>query len=405
VRIVVAIPFSPWPVRRGIDRLIMNLLAGLSAHHEVVLVTMALGRDDLARLREIEGPRTRVEAMLAPHRRGFGQKIWHKARNLAKGAITGVPAQVSYAAPRPYLELIADTARSFRADIVLASYWHLYRLPDYADPEKLVLVTYDLDFLVNPGRVRLRPRGIPRAVAALRARSLERIERMAYERYERILTVTEADAEVLGRDPSLRGKRIASLPLALDLSEFDPTAHRRANDGVLLLGSFHADFNIDAYRFFVREVVPLLLERHPAARIEIVGEGLGEGMKRLAPPAVSFSGYVENITPHIGRCSVMVLPMRFCGGVRIRMLEAAAMGTPVVSTPVGVAGMGLTAGVEYLEADSAEAMAEAIAGLLHDADEAARIGDAARRWAEEHISMESYPDRLDALMERLARRP
>jgi glycosyltransferase involved in cell wall biosynthesis len=405
MRIVVAIPFSPWPVQRGIDRLIMNLLAGLSAHHDVALATMALGREDLARLREIEGPRIRIEAMLAPHRRGFGQRAWRKARNLALGLITGVPAQVNYAAPRSYLELIADTARTFEADIVLASYWHLYRLPDYVDTGKLVLVTYDLDFLVNPGRVGLRPRGMPRAIAALRARSLERIERMAYDRYETILTVTEADAEILSRDPSLKGKRIASLPLALDLSEFDPTAYRRENDRVLFLGSFHADFNIDAYRFFVTEVAPRLLELHPTARIEIVGEGLGERMKRLAPSPVSFSGYVESIAPHIGRCSVMVLPMRFCGGVRIRMLEAAAMGTPVVSTPVGVAGMGLTAGTEYVEAESAEGMAGAIAGLLRDADEAARIGDAARRWACEHISMESYPARLDALVEKLVHQP
>ena len=398
MRIAVAIPFSPWPVRKGTDRLIINLLTGLSASHEVTLVTMALGREELSRLREIEGTRIHIEAMLAPHRRSVGHRIWHKARNLALALFTGMPAQVSYAAPRAYLELIADTARNLGTDIVLANYWHLHRLPEYVDPGKLALITHDLDFLVNPGRLSLKPRGIPRAAAALRARSIERIERLAYERYGTILTVTEADAERLGSDPAWEGKRIGSLPLALDLSEFDPNAYGREPNSILFMGTFYSDFNVDAYRYLVLEVLPLVLDKHPEVRCNIVGQGVSREMRRIAPPEVSFKGYAESIIPHIGRCSLMVLPMRFCGGVRIRMLEAAAMGTAVVSTPYGVAGMGLTAGKEYLEADSAEAFANSVSRLLADETESRRIGSNARRWAEEHISMETYGDRLETLL-------
>ena len=405
MRIVVAIPFSPWPVRSGTDRLIMNLLEGLSSSHEVTLVTMALGREELSRLQEVEGPHIRVEAMLAPHRRGLAAKLWHKCRNLAAALLTGVPPEVNYASPDAYLELIARTARSERADLILANYWHLYRLPDHVETRTLVLITHDLDFAVNRHRLRLAPGGIRRALAARRARTLERIESLAYERYGTILTVTPADAERLGGEPAMKGKRIAPLPLALDLSTFDPAVHTRERDRVLLLGTFHADFNRDAYRYFVTEVLPLLLDRRPSARVEVVGQGLDRSLERLAPAAVSFTGYAESIIPHLGGCSLMVLPMRFCGGVRIRMLEAAAMGTPVVSTPIGVAGMGLTAGREYIEAESAEEMAEAISRLLEETEEAARIGGAARKWAEEHISMESYPARIDALLDELAQRP
>jgi len=401
MRIVVAIPFSPWPVRKGTDRLIMNLLTGLSASHEIALVTMALGREDLSRLREIEGPRIRIEAMLAPHRLGVGHRIRHKACNLAAAFLAGVPAQVSYAAPRAYLELIADTARTFGADIVLANYWHLYRLPEYIDPGKLALITHDLDYLVNPSRLSLKPRGIPRSAAALRARSLERIERLAYERYETILTVTEADAERLRLDAISEGKDVHALPLALDLSEFDPTAYRRERNSILFMGTFYSDFNVDAYRYLVHEVLPLVLDKHPNVCCDIVGQGVDREMRRIAPPEVSFTGYAESVVPHLGRCSLMVLPMRFCGGVRIRMLEAAAMGTAVVSTPDGVAGMGLTAGKDYLEADSAEAFANSVSSLLADETESKRIGSNARRWAEEHISMETYGDRLETLLREL----
>ena len=323
------------------------------------------------------------------------------ATELASALFTGVPAQVSYASPRAYLDLVADTARSFGADLVLANYWHLYRLPEYVDPAKLALITHDLDFLVNPARLGLKPRGIPRAAAALRARSLERIERLAYERYGTILTVTKADAERLGRDPDWKNKRIRSLPLALDLSEFDPAAYSRERNSILFMGTFYSDFNVDAYRYLVQEVLPLVLEKHPEVRCDIVGQGVSRDMRSIAPPEVSFTGYAESIVPHLGRCSLMVLPMRFCGGVRIRMLEAAAMSTAVVSTPDGVAGMDLTAGKEYLEADSAKAFANSVSRLLADATESRRIGSAARRWAEKHISMDTYGNRLDTLLRNL----
>jgi glycosyltransferase involved in cell wall biosynthesis len=126
-----------------------------------------------------------------------------------------------------------------------------------------------------------------------------------------------------------------------------------------------------------------------------------ESLRAAAGPDVSFVGGVEDIRPYLGACSVMVLPLRFCGGVRIRMMEAAAMGTPVVSTPVGVAGMGLKAGNDYLEAQTGAEIALAILHLLRDGGEARRIGAGARRWAEENISMESYPARLDALFEKI----
>jgi glycosyltransferase involved in cell wall biosynthesis len=403
MKIVVALPYAPWPVTKGTDRLIMNLLDGLAARHDVTLVTMALSAADLERLHEIERPRIAVRAMLAPNKRSVLHRGCYKVMNIARAAITGVPAQVSYAAPGRLLRLIADTAGEQGADLILASYWHLYRLGDYVDASKLVLITHDLDFIVNRGRLRALD-GVARFVAANRLRALERIERTAYRRYDTILTVTPSDAEALAHSPVAAGKAVYALPLALDLAAFDPGAIRRVRNTILFMGMFSSDFNRDALRYFARGVLPIVLEKNPQVRFEVVGHGVDGGLRAAAGPNISFVGGVEDIRPYLGRCSVMVLPLRFGGGVRLRMMEAAAMGTPVVSTPVGVAGMGLEAGRDYLEADSSAGMAEAILRVLADGDEARRLGANARRWAEEHFSMESYPGRLDELLEKLVGR-
>jgi glycosyltransferase involved in cell wall biosynthesis len=400
MRIVVALPYAPWPVTKGTDRLILNLLDGLAARHDVTLVAMALSAGDLERLHEIERPRVAVRAILAPHRRGVLHRVYSKGANTLKAAFGGVPTQVSYAAPAELLRLIADTARERNADLVLASYWHLYRLPGLVTGSKLALVTHDLDFLVNPSRLAAMS-GVARAAAALRLRGLERIERKAYGRYGTILAVTPSDAETLARHPLGAGKAVFPLPLALDLGAFNTAAPAREPNRILFMGTFYSDFNRDAFRFLAREIFPIVRSRNPAARLEVVGHGADESLRSAAGPGISFAGGVEDIRPHLGACSAMVLPLRFCGGVRIRMMEAAAMGTPVVSTPVGVAGMGLRAGMDYLEGQTAAEIALALLHLLSDGDEARRIGANARRWAEANISMESYPERLDALFDKM----
>ena len=282
MKIVVALPYAPWPVARGIDRLVMNLIEGLSARHEVVLVTMALGRNDLERLAEIETPRVSVRAVVAPHRRSAFHRAAHKARNAAAMLFARTPMQVSYAAPPELLRLIAGVARGERADLVLAAYWHLYRLPEYLPDARLALVTMDLDFLVHPGRIERAHSGANRARETIRTRLLERIELAAYERFDTILTVTEEDAAVLRERAGTSGKTILPLPLALDLSRFSSGSFARERDVVLFPGAFDADFNRDALHYLLGDIWPLVRERNPGASLEIVGRGIDERSRAMA---------------------------------------------------------------------------------------------------------------------------
>jgi len=401
MKLVVTVPYTPWPVTRGTGRLIVNLIEGLARRHEVTLVTMTLSRAGLDRLRELERPGVRVRGMIAPHRQGASGKLLRKMRNVIYDFLRGIPQDVSYSAPPEFLRLIAETAADGPADIVLASYWHMYRLSDYVVGPKLALVTHDMDYIVNRERLRLAGSGSGRIKSEKDAARLERIETEAYRRFDTILTVTASDAEVLRGIHAYEGKKILPLPLALDLSYFTYGAFERERGRILFLGSFHSDFNRDALRYFTSEVLPLVRSSRPDAVLEVVGHGADEKLRKESGDGVEFTGGVDDIRPHLGRCSLMVLPLRFSGGVRIRMMEAAATGTAVVSTPVGVAGMGLDAGKDYLEASDAASMSGAVVSLLGEVKEAERIGGNARRWAEEHISMEDYPDRLDAMLEAL----
>ncbi|MBN1164764.1 MAG: glycosyltransferase [Candidatus Krumholzibacteriota bacterium] len=400
MKILLALSYRPYPVQRGFDRLILNLIRGLSSRHQVTLVTMILHPREGTRLREIEKTGISVKYILAPHKKSAAHRLYYKLRNIARALFKGIPQQTSYAGPPEYLELVEKTCREGGADLVLISYWHLYELYSRLSGFRRVLLTLDLDYKVRDARVARRKKR-ERLLTRWDTKLQESTEKRAYRSFDSILTVTERDAEILRREEGSGGKKIFSLPLALDLSAYRADSPPRRADRILFLGTFESDFNLDALHFFRGEVFPAIRQRRPGAVLDIVGHGTDNIPRDEEDSSLHVVGAVEDIFPYLSNCAVMVLPLRFGSGVRMRMLEAAAMGTPVVSTPVGVEGLPLLEGRDYLQAVSAREMAEEVVRLLEDPALANTLGNNARRWAEQHLSLSSYPQRLDELLSRL----
>lgn len=114
--------------------------------------------------------------------------------------------------------------------------------------------------------------------------------------------------------------------------------------------------NLDAVRWFADSVLPLLRARMPEAELLVTGRAEGLGLDELATrEGLRFSGYVEDLPSLLRRRWACVVPLRSGGGTRLKVLEALALGLPVVSTAKGVEGLGLVAEQDYLPADDPEA--------------------------------------------------
>ncbi|MBN2185756.1 MAG: glycosyltransferase [Candidatus Krumholzibacteriota bacterium] len=398
MKILIAVPYSPYPVRRGFDRLMMNLIEGLLVNNKIILVTMTFSESERDLLKGIEKDGLKIRSITAPNKRSIFKKIQYKIMNAIRLAAKGIPPEVSYASPVEFLDLIAETAADETPDLIFSSYWHLYRLPLLLPGFRNILLTLDLDYLAAPSRL-LRVKGWGRRfIASLMAGLNGKIEKEAYARFKTILTVTDKDTQILKREYVDRKKQISTLPISLDLEEFSGKGRSRAKDRLLITGTHISDFNRDALRYFILDVMPELRKRRPSVYLVVTGSILAEDRAFLSGADIEYTGYVEDLAACLAEAAVMVLPLRFGGGIRIRMLEAAAAGTPVVSTPKGVEGMGLTSGKEYLEAESPHEMADSIIRLLDDPVLAGSIGRNARAWVEKHYSRADYPERLEALL-------
>jgi polysaccharide biosynthesis protein PslH len=125
--------------------------------------------------------------------------------------------------------------------------------------------------------------------------------------------------------------------------------------------------NIDAACYFVHEIFPLIERHYPNAILDIVGRSPSRAVRKLGRRSgVRVLGEVENVRPHLLHADVSIAPMRIARGVQNKILEAMAMGIPVVTTSQAAAGINVKAGEEVLVGDTPEAFARQVLQLLRD---------------------------------------
>jgi glycosyltransferase involved in cell wall biosynthesis len=137
--------------------------------------------------------------------------------------------------------------------------------------------------------------------------------------------------------------------------------------------------NIDAVRWFAGEVMPRLA----GARFAIVGRKPPEAVRRLAGAGIIVTGAVPDVRSWLAAADVVAAPLRIARGIQNKVLEAMAMARPVVASPAAFEGIEAEPGRDLIVAGTAEAQAEAIAGLLADPRRAKGLGEAARRRMEQ----------------------
>lgn len=151
--------------------------------------------------------------------------------------------------------------------------------------------------------------------------------------------------------------------------------HFAGREGLLFVGNFRHRPNADAVRFFAREVLPLVRQTVPDVELLVVGDNAPPDFAEYASSGVRPLGYVPDIAPLFARSRVFVAPLRFGAGMKGKIGEALAYGTPVVTTTIGAEGMSLRDGHEALIADSPEDFAAAVVRAYGDAELWQRLSD------------------------------
>ncbi len=210
-----------------------------------------------------------------------------------------------------------------------------------------------------------------RALARWQAPRVERMERLILASASGVSCVSERDARTLASPGGVFPIVVAN---GVDLDRYAFRAEPAGEEVVFFVGDLTWPPNAEGIHWFCADVWPLLSRLRPTSRARILGRG-APGLARRAPPGICFLGEGGDTRPHWNRAAVAAVPLLAGGGTRLKILEAAACGVPVVSTPVGAEGLDLEPGREIRIALRAPEFAQAVADLL--ADSGARRAQAA----------------------------
>ncbi|MDR1936639.1 MAG: TIGR03087 family PEP-CTERM/XrtA system glycosyltransferase [Candidatus Accumulibacter sp.] len=211
---------------------------------------------------------------------------------------------------------------------------------------------------------------------------------------------TENETELFLRSaPECRGK-VSAMCNGVDADYFSPEhefASPYAADEIPLVFTGAMDYwpNVDAVKWFAEAVFPRLEASRPGARFYIVGRAPAAAVRALAGERVVVTGTVPDVRPYLRHASVVVAPLRVARGIQNKVLEAMAMGRPVVVARECARAVDAVAGRDFLPADGADEHLRQIAGLLDSPSLRAAIGEAARRRVLERYSWDAHLSVID----------
>jgi glycosyltransferase involved in cell wall biosynthesis len=228
-----------------------------------------------------------------------------------------------------------------------------------------------------------------------------RLERMVVQAADLTVALTEEDSSRLrALHP---GAQVQVIPPAVAPHEHEMSAER-GPCRVLLVGSYlwHAKF-LNAL-WLVRDVWPTVLDRFPQAQLQIVGKGAGRLERHVANlGTVSVHADVPDIGTYLSRATIFVNPERQRGGIKLKTLDAASFGLPIVSTAAGVEGTGLENDASCIVANDSASFARGILRLIVDPKLGKDLGIAARRVMCSRFSAGGLDERIERMLERLGK--
>jgi polysaccharide biosynthesis protein PslH len=315
---------------------------------------------------------------------------------LLLGAVTRTPFHVWNMRSRQYARELSRLMAERRPDVVVAELTGMYAyLLDLPRRGLRIIDTHNIDSVVFERYARGLPQLPRRLYARMTVGKQRRLEKRVFGDADQVWVCSSAEVDVVrGLCPSACA---VNLPNGVDTTHLAPgPADGGQTTRLLFFGRMDYHPNRDALHYFVGDILPVLRRSWPDVTLDVVGAGIDAGMRALAEtnPEVRLIGRIDDIREAIAGATIVVVPLRMGGGTRLKILEAMAMGRPVVSTSIGAEGLDLRDGHDILLADSPTDFANTLERLLHDTDARAALGARGRATAVERYDWSRIEEQI-----------
>ncbi|MFQ3262052.1 glycosyltransferase family 4 protein [Reinekea sp.] len=364
--------FSPYPAKGGAFQRSFNMLRELSKYHDIDFVSLA--------------SKSTLLSTYQSEQKGVAEVTTALNQFVTVKSISIIGARARKL--NKFINVIRSTLQFKAYDELFYS----HPIFSAAIKESLSQNSYDVIYVDTVGLMRSIPNvGLPvilnhhniesemlsrraskagiigKLIYSLEAMKMKRIERKYAPSVQLNITCSELDSKRLQKIAACKAECI---PNGVDMSYFKRTSCYDISEveGIIFIGGLDWYPNADAMEWFASDIYPVIAESIGEIKVDIIGRGTVNGLSRLASSnkSVKAHGFVDDILPFMEKASVYVCPIRDGGGTKLKVLDALAMGVPLVAHPVACEGINVTDGKDVLFASTPIEFAKQINRIINE---------------------------------------
>jgi len=388
MKILAALSRFPWPLEKGDKLRAYYQLRDLSRHHEVHLICLndqPVSDEDrkalyfCASVQVIHHPKILV------------------ATNLLRSLFNRIPFQVNYFRSPKMFRAMQETIQAQAIDVVMVQLIRLGMNLPFMEVETSWFLDYMDCFSIGMAQRQAEAKGLRKWIVGMEASRLKAYEARIAARFDELGIISERDAD--GLPPVLR-EVVHILPNGVGDHFFEdlPAATPPRYD-LIFFGNMGYHPNVQSARFLVEEVLPEVHQLGLRPKLCIAGARPAKVIQAYASEDIEVTGFVDDIRSYVRASRLSIAPVIGGQGLQNKLLESMAMGLPTLTTPLAHAAVDAEAGRELVVCPDARAFAREIKRLLEDAEAARTIGEAGRKFVEQHYRWEAMNLRLAQALE------
>lgn len=399
MKILMLTPYLPYPDSSGGQIRTQNLLKHLRSKHDITLFSLIKHPEEEKYISILEDKFCKkVKVFYRP------EKPWMLS-NILRTGFSLRPFLVVRNFSNTAKKAIEEELKNNNYDLIhVETFYAMPHIPKTNVP--VVLVDQTIEFKVYEHYVKHTANAFWRPLMSLDVLKLKYWEKFYWRQANKVIAVSEADKqEMLRFAPNLN---VEIVPNGANLDFFkQKTSWDDKSPKLLFVSNFNWLQNTEAANLLIDKIFPLVKKQIPTAQVLIVGQHHPDDLMAKASKSVIMHKLTEKDADGISKAynvaTVFVSPIRGPGGTRLKNLGAMASGLPIVSTTVGVDGLGVVDGKQVIIRDTPESMAQAIVMLLKSPTIAKKLATEARRFVEENYDYKVIAGKLDRIYREVAK--
>jgi len=379
MKILIISPFLPYPPDDGEKIRVFNLIKRIATRHEISIVAFIYSPQEEQFVPELKKYCSQVETVVRKD-----QTKLAKLYALIQSLVSGEPFDSKYAFDKEMKEIIKRLVLAEPYDVVQIE--HTFMAPyinviPKSSGAKMIIVIHNIGFIQFERMFKVEKKLSTKTRSFLNWILMRRWEVKFLQNFHKCITVSSSNKQILNsKNPKLD---ISAIENGVDVKKYRPLPSNSDSKNIMFIGYMDYIANHDAVLYFYNEIFPIIKKQIPSSKFFIVGKDPKKKIKELAKDKnVIVTGYVDDIRPYYQDCDILAVPLRAGGGTRLKILEAMALGRPVISTSIGCEGLDVIDGQHLLIADNPKQFAEKTVNLLTDKVLYHRIVEQARKLVE-----------------------